>query len=171
MKAEKIIKDSKLLCKIDTDEDEFDEVLISFLNTTLTDLALAVRQTIDIRVPVINGQATVDDGYRILSVDPVLNIGDRVIGKTIFTTHKGLLKIRVIEEVEEITKLSDEIDISNSIAQIIKYNMASLWYGMKRKPDLSAYWYQYYENEKSKRAYLSEAEETYQLPLPFSNMF
>ena len=74
-------------------------------------------------------------------------------------------------EVEEITELSDEIDLSNSIAQIIKYNMASLWYGMKRKPDLSAYWHQYYENEKSKRAYLSEAEETYQLPLPFSNMF
>lgn len=171
MKAENIIKEAKMLCKIDIDETEFDDILMMFLNTTLTDLAIDSNTPAEIRVPVINGQATIEEGYRILDIDPVLNINDRVVGNTIITTHKGVLKVRVIQEAVEVKLKTEEVELANHLAQIVKYNIASLWYGLKRKTDLASFWNQYYFNEKSKRLLPSEAEETYELPLLFTDLY
>lgn len=171
MKAENLIKEAKLICKIDTDETEFDDILMMFLNTTLTDLAIDSNTPTEIRVPVINGQAVIEEGYRILDIEPMLNNNDRVVGNTIITTHTGVLKVRVIEEVDEIKLASEEVELPNHLAQIVKYNIASLWYGLKRKTELASFWNQYYFNEKSKRLLPSEAEETYEMPLPFTDLY
>ena len=171
MKLSEILKNVKYLCKIDTDETEFDEVLTVFINDTLSDLYSESKTTTTLKIPVIQGKATVEEGYQIIQVEPTLNVGDRIVGRTIFTTHKGVLDVYVSEEAPVLKKLDDEAELPTHILNLIPYNVASLWYGYKKKTDLSYFWSNKYESEKYKRFDVVKAEETYEIPLPFSHFF
>lgn len=171
MKLKEILTKSKYLCKIDTDETEFDEILKVFVNDTLSDLYAEAKITTTLKIPVIQGKAEVEEGYQILRVEPTLNINDRIIGKTIFTTHKGILDVLVSEEAPILEKDEDEATLQTHILNLIPYSVAGLWYGYKKKTDLSAFWTNKYELEKYKRFDTIKAEETYEVELPFANFF
>lgn len=171
MKLKEFLTKSKYLCKIDEDEDEFDEILKVFVNDTLSDLYAEAKFTSTVKVPVIQGKATIEEGYQILSVEPTLNINDRIIGKTIFTTHTGLLDVLVSEEAPILNEDEDEVELQTYLANLVPYNVASLWYAYKKKTDLSAFWQNKYELEKYKRFDNVKAEETYEIELPFASFF
>lgn len=171
MKLKDILTNSKYLCKIDTDETEFDEILKIFVNDTLSDIYAEAKFTTTLKVPVIQGKAVIEEGYQILRVEPVLKIGDRITGKTIFTQHKGIIDVYVSEEAPILKKDEDEVELQTHLVNLIPYNVASLWYGYKKKTDLSAYWGNKYEMEKFKRFDTIKAEETYEVELPFANFF
>lgn len=171
MKLNEILKKSKYLCKIDSDETEFDDVLKTFVNDTLSDLYAENKNISIVKLPVIQGKVEVEEGYQILRVEPTLNVGDRITGKTIFTTHTGILDVYVSEEAPILSLDTDETSLQNHICNIIPYNVCSLWYGYKKKTDLSMFWQNKYETEKYKRFDNVKAEETYQIGLPFANYF
>lgn len=171
MKLKEILEKSKYLCKIDKDETEFDDILKVFINDTLSDLYAENKTITTLKIPVIQGKAEVEEGYHILRVEPTLNIGDRITGKTIFTTHKGILDVYVSEEAPILSNDDDEVNLQTHICNVIPYNVCSLWYGYKKKTDLSAFWSNKYELEKFKRFDNVKAEETYEIGLPFANFF
>lgn len=171
MNLKEILEKSKYLCKIDVEETEFDEILKVFINDTLSDLYAENKTITTLKIPVIQGQAEVEEGYQIIRVEPTLNIGDRIVGKTIFTTHKGILDVYVSEEAPILVNEDDSISLQNHISNIIPYNVCSLWYGYKKKTDLSAFWSNKYEMEKFKRFDNVKAEETYEIGMPFASYF
>lgn len=171
MKVQELLKSSKILCRIDQDETEFDEVLLTFISDTLTDIYQEAKITTTLKIPIINGEAKVEEGYQIIRVEPTLNINDRIIGKSIFTTHTGILDVLVSEEAPVITSIDTVIELQKHVLDMVKYNVASLWYGYKKKMDLSSFWQNRYEMEKFKRFDSIKAEETYEVALPFSEFF
>lgn len=171
MTLQELLKSVKYLCKIDTDETEYDEILTMFINDTLSDIYSSAKFITTLKIPVIQGAATVEEGYHILSVEPTLNVNDRIIGNTIFTTHTGLLDVLVSEEAPTLKDKTDAVELQQHLLNIVPYNVASLWYGYKKKTDLSAFWSNKYETEKYKRFDNIKAEETYEMQLPFANFF
>lgn len=171
MKLKEILEKSKYLCKIDIDETEFDEILKVFINDTLSDLYMENKTISILKLPIIQGKVEVEDGYQILRVEPTLNIGDRIIGKTIFTEYTGILDVYVSEEAPILENDDDETELQTYICNIIPYNVCSLWYGYKKKTDLSTFWANKYETEKYKRFDSVKAEETYEIALPFADFF
>lgn len=171
MKISEILKNCKLLCKIDLDEDEFDDIIKMFINDTLSDIYSDIKVIDVLKLPVINGEVIVDEGYQILKIEPALNIGDQVIGRTIYTKHKGLLDVYVSSESPQIDDLEAELEIQRHIAELIKYNVAALWYGFKKKGELSNYWLGMYNMEKMKRVDAMEAEETYEIGVTTFDLF
>lgn len=171
MKLKEILKNVKYLCKIDIDENEFDDVLTVFINDTLSDLYGANKTIETFKIPVIQGQAVVEEGYQILQVEPTLNIGDRIVGRTIFTKHKGVLDVYCSMEAPILKENEDEVELPTHIVNLIPYNVASLWYGYKKKTELSFFWANKFETEKAKRFDVAKAEETYEIPLPFAYLF
>lgn len=171
MKLKELLIKSKYLCKIDIEETEFDDVLKIFVNDTLSDIYSEAKFTTTLKIPVIQGKATVEEGYQILRVEPTLNINDRIVGKTIFTTHTGILDVYVSEEAPILDKEDDEVELQTHIANLVPYNVAAMWYAFKKKIDLSNVWSNKYEMEKYKRFDAVKAEETYEIGMPFSNFF
>lgn len=171
MNLKEILEKSKYLCKIDVEETEFDEILKVFINDTLSDLYAENKTISIIKTPVIQGQAEIEEGYQILKVEPTLNVGDRIVGKTIFTTHTGIIDVYVSEEAPVLAADDDKVELQTHICNIIPYNVCALWYGYKKKTDLSAFWSNKYELEKYKRFDNVKAEETYEIGMPFASYF
>lgn len=171
MKLSQIILKCKPLCKLDNDDDEFNSLITEFINDVIGDLYTAIKQPTILYVPVINGMATVDDGYQILRIEPTLQGGDRIIGKTIMTSSTGTLQVYVTEEISPLINDDDDLDMQNHILRLIPYGVASLWHGFKRRIDMANYWKMFYEEEKSKRFDVAKAEETYEIGLPFASFW
>lgn len=165
MKLKDVLKDCKSICKLDSDDTDFDNLIVSFINDSIDDIYTKIAPLGVTMVPVIDGKATVEEGLRIINVEPNLNINDRVLGNTIITTLKGVLKVTVIEESNTITDPEQDLPVADKYAKIIKYKVASLWFAFKKNIQVSQYWFSLYQNERDIRLENDLLGESYQIPL------
>lgn len=139
MTFDEIIKATMNKCNIDDDDDQAIAVVKLGINEGIKEVAKEEKIILTSKIPIIMGKATLpENAVELLNVSPSLLNGDKIEGRTIFTSlDEKIIEVTYTYIPEELIKLTDTPEISSKYHSSLINYACFTYYQFKKKIELA----------------------------------